>query len=153
MALPQPPMAHILFFLGGLRWRKQKAAFAVVKEYLSLVLFLKNILTNFFFFTFYSAWHYAKSFSLEDNSCSQKKRFTQSPKGVMSYPTAPALGWELSLVSGFKLKRNGKIHSYRIPLLASLQIIFHPLWPLSLSETPDQVWRTELSCGERVKGQ
>ena len=57
----------------------------------------------------------------------------------MSYHTAPASGWELSLVSGFKLERSGKIHSYRIPLLASLQIIFHPLWPLSLPETPDQV--------------
>lgn len=150
MAQPQPPVAHMLFFPVGLRWRKQEAAFAVVKEYLSLVLFLKNILRKA---VFYSAWHYAKSFSLEDNSCSQKKRFTRSPEGVMSYPTAPASGWELSLVSGFNLKRNGKIHSYRIPLLASLRIIFHPLWPLPLSETPDQVWRTELSRGERVKGQ
>lgn len=57
----------------------------------------------------------------------------------MSYHMAPASGWELSLVSGFKLEQSGKIHSYRIPLLASLQIILHPLWPLSLSETPNQV--------------
>lgn len=57
----------------------------------------------------------------------------------MSYREAPVLGWELSLVSDFKLEQSGKIHSYRIPLLASLQIILHPLWPLSLSETPDQV--------------
>lgn len=57
----------------------------------------------------------------------------------MSYHTAPASGWELSLVSGFKLERSGKTHSYRIPLLASLQIILHPFWPLSLPETPDQV--------------
>lgn len=129
-------MAHTLFFPGGLRWGKPEAAFAVVKEYLSLVLFLKNILTKAMFS---SACHYAKSFSLEDNSCSQKKRFTWGPEGVMSYHMAPALGWELSLVSGFKLEQSGKIHTYSIPLLASLQIIFHLLWPLSLSETPDQV--------------
>lgn len=83
---------------------------------------------------FYSACHYAKSFSLEDNSCSQKKRFTWGPQGIMSYQEAPASGWELSLVSGFKLEWSGKIHSYRIPLLASLQIIL----PLSVLETPDQ---------------
>lgn len=57
----------------------------------------------------------------------------------MSYHTAPASGWELSLVSGFKLERSGKIHSYRVPLLASLQIILHPLWPLFLFKIPDQV--------------
>lgn len=57
----------------------------------------------------------------------------------MSYHTAPAWGWELSLVSGFKLEQSGKIHSYRVPLLASLQIILHPLRPLFLFKTPDQV--------------
>lgn len=88
---------------------------------------------------FCSACHYAKSVSLEDNSCSQKKRFTRGPQGIMSYHAAPASGWELSLVSGFKLERTGKIHSYRVPLLASLQIILHSLWPLCLLETPDQV--------------
>lgn len=40
-----------------------------------------------------------------------RKRFTRGPKGVMSYPPAPARGWELSLVSGFKLERNGEIHT------------------------------------------
>ena len=39
----------------------------------------------------------------------------------MSYHKAPALGWELSLVSGFKLEPSGKIHGYRLPLLAPLQ--------------------------------
>ena len=71
----------------------------------------------------------------------------------MSYHTAPASGWELSLVSGFKLEWSGKTHSYRIPLLASLQIILHPLWPLSLPETPDQVRRTELSSEKSVRWQ
>lgn len=71
----------------------------------------------------------------------------------MSYHTAPASGWELSLVSGFKLEWSGKTHRYRIPLLASLQITLHPLWPLSLPETPDQVRRTELSREESVRWQ
>lgn len=63
----------------------------------------------------------------------------------MSYHKAPAWGWELSLVSGFKLEPSGKIHGYRIPLLASLQIIFNPLWPSSVFEMHGLVWRTELS--------
>lgn len=54
----------------------QEAAFATVKEYLSLFL-LKNILTKA---VFYSACHYAKSFSLEDNSCSQKKDLRRVPR-------------------------------------------------------------------------
>ena len=45
--------------------------FAAVKEYLSLVLSLKNIRTRAMF---YSACYYAKSFFLEDNSCSQEKK-------------------------------------------------------------------------------
>lgn len=60
-----------------------------------------------------------------------RKKIYMGPEGVMSYHVAPASGWALSLVSGFKLERSGKIHSHRIPLLASLQIIFHSLWPLS----------------------
>lgn len=58
----------------------------------------------------------------------------------MSYHKAPAWGWELSLVSGFKLEQSGKIHSYRIPLLAPWQIISRPLWPLS-------VLRCVIRCG------
>lgn len=64
-------------FKGACGWEGvQEAAFATVKEYLSLFL-LKNILTKA---VFYSACHYAKSFSLEDNSCSQKKDLRRVPR-------------------------------------------------------------------------
>lgn len=69
----------------------------------------------------------------------------------MSYHKAPAWGWELSFVSGFKLEPSGKIHSYRIPLLAPLQIISRCLWPLSVFEMRHLVWRTELSATESYK--
>lgn len=69
----------------------------------------------------------------------------------MSYHKAPAWGWELSLVSGFKLEPSGKIHSNRIPLLAPLQIISRPLWPSSVFEMHHLVWRTELSVSESYK--
>ena len=75
-----------------------------------------------------------KAFPWKTIAVLRKKRFIWGPQGIMSYQEAPASGWELSLVSGFKLEWSGKIHSYRIPLLASLQIIL----PLSVLETPDQ---------------
>ena len=69
-------VCHSLWWLThcsfqGAWGREQETVFAAVKEYLSLVLSLKNIRTRAMF---YSACYYAKSFFLEDNSCSQEKK-------------------------------------------------------------------------------
>lgn len=61
---------------GGLSWGRQEAASVVVQEHLSF-LFLKIFSQKAMF---YSACHYAKSFSLEDNSCSQKKDLHGVPR-------------------------------------------------------------------------
>lgn len=113
---------------------KREATFAVFEEYLSVFFFsLKIVLQKQ---CYIQPAIMLKAFPWKTIAV-LRKRFTRGPKGVMSYPTAPARDWELSLVSGFKLERSGEIHSYRIPPLSSLQIILHRLWPWSPSETSD----------------
>lgn len=81
-------------------------------------------------------------------------RFTWGPQSVMSYHTAAAWGWELSLVSGLKSEQGvEKCAVTEFPLWLFFffflwQIIFHPPRPQPLSETLDQVWRTEVPTGQ-----
>lgn len=111
---------------------------------------LKNIFTKA---VFCSACHYAKSFSLEDNGCSQRKIYMGSPE-CNELPHSSCLGLGVVTCKWFEIRTEcGKMRSYRIPPLAFFffflwQIIFHPPRPQPLSETLDQVWRTEVPTGQ-----
>lgn len=82
---------------------------------------LKNILTKA---VFCSACHYAKSFSLEDNGCSQRKIYMGSPE-CNELPHSSCLGLGVVTCKWFEIRTEcGKMRSYRIPPLAFFFFFF-----------------------------